>query len=170
MEREPSEHLSTGLYPSPYGIIRYAVKDGKLQWLQFDDDRFFLKEYLAHQGDASAAQGDDDRVTEALTMYFEGKQWQVGIELAPEGTEFQHAVWASVRNIPYGTTTTYADIAVEIGRPDAVRAVGAAIGKNPILILIPCHRVLSSHGSLTGYAGGLEKKLSLLRHEDALLL
>lgn len=91
------------------------------------------------------------------------------LEVAPEGTAFQQQVWAALRKIPVGATTSYAQIARAIGRPTAVRAVGAANGRNPIALVVPCHRVIASDGTLCGYAGGLWRKQWLLQHERALL-
>jgi methylated-DNA-[protein]-cysteine S-methyltransferase len=87
-----------------------------------------------------------------------------------EGTEFQRAVWQQLLEIPYGHTLSYQEVAAAIGRPRAVRAVGAAVGRNPISIIVPCHRVVGSDGSLTGYGGGLWRKEWLLRHEGSLLI
>jgi methylated-DNA-[protein]-cysteine S-methyltransferase len=87
----------------------------------------------------------------------------------PRGTPFQLAVWKALRDIPAGETRSYADIARAIGRPSAVRALGAANGSNPIAIAVPCHRVIGSDGSLTGYSGGLRMKVWLLHHEGVLL-
>ena len=93
---------------------------------------------------------------------------RVESELSLRGSEFQQSVWAALRNIPEGTTRTYQEIADAIGKPSAVRAVGSAIGRNPIPVVIPCHRVIGSNGSLTGFSGGLDKKTWLLRHEGIL--
>jgi len=106
-----------------------------------------------------------DALRAALSAYFAGRGLAFGIPLAPEGTPFQRAVWATLRDIPYGRTATYAEVARRIGRPRAVRAVGAANARNPIAILVPCHRVIGADGSLTGYAGGLERKRALLALE-----
>jgi methylated-DNA-[protein]-cysteine S-methyltransferase len=100
-----------------------------------------------------------------LDAYFDGKRRSFDLALAPRGTEFQRRVWRALASIPYGTTTTYADIARSIGRPKAVRAVGAANGKNPLSIVVPCHRVVGKDGTLTGYAGGLSRKRRLLELE-----
>jgi len=101
-----------------------------------------------------------------LEDYFAGKRTSFALKLAPRGTKFQRAVWNALAKIPYGTTTTYATIARAIGRPRAVRAVGAANGKNPISIVVPCHRVIGKDGTLTGYAGGLPSKRRLLAIES----
>jgi methylated-DNA-[protein]-cysteine S-methyltransferase len=102
-----------------------------------------------------------------LDDYFAGKRTTFDVVLAARGTAFQKSVWKALSAIPYGTTTTYAAIARSIGRPRAVRAVGAANGKNPLSIVVPCHRVVGRDGSLTGYAGGIAMKEALLSLERA---
>ncbi len=102
-----------------------------------------------------------------LEAYFEGKRTTFDLALAPVGTDFQRRVWKALAAIPYGTTTTYAAIARAIGKPRAVRAVGAANGKNPLSIVVPCHRVIGQDGTLTGYGGGLANKRRLLELESA---
>lgn len=97
-----------------------------------------------------------------LEAYFAGDLRAFVLKLAPKGTPFQQDVWRALQTVPYGTTTTYAEIAERVGRPKAVRAVGAANGANPIAIVIPCHRIIGQDGTLTGYAGGLERKRALL--------
>jgi len=104
-------------------------------------------------------------VCEQLTAYFAGTRTEFDLELRPGGTEFQLQVLEELRKIPYGTTVSYGDIAKRIGRPKAVRAVGRANGRNPIPIIIPCHRVIGSSGHLTGFGGGLPTKEALLRLE-----
>ncbi|MGH8215166.1 MAG: methylated-DNA--[protein]-cysteine S-methyltransferase [Rhodanobacteraceae bacterium] len=100
-----------------------------------------------------------------LEEYFTGTRQQFDVPLHPSGTPFQLEVWGALLTIPYGETVSYADIAQRIGRPRAVRAVGAANGANPLAIIVPCHRVIGSHGDLTGYGGGLPAKRWLLAHE-----
>jgi methylated-DNA-[protein]-cysteine S-methyltransferase len=107
-----------------------------------------------------------DALGDWLDAYFDGVDAPFGMPLAPQGTPFQHAVWEALRSIPYGATATYAEIARRIGRPTAMRAVGAANGRNPIAIVVPCHRVIGADGTLTGYAGGLERKRVLLALEQ----
>ena len=103
-----------------------------------------------------------------LAEYFSGHRHAFDLLLHPAwGTPFQRAVWQALRHIPYGRTSTYGDIARDIGNPKAVRAVGAAIGQNPHTIIVPCHRVLGANGSLSGFAGGLDRKTFLLAHEAA---
>jgi methylated-DNA-[protein]-cysteine S-methyltransferase len=106
-------------------------------------------------------------VQEQLEEYFDGKRTSFELPLAPLGTDFQRRVWKALAAIPYGATTTYAAIACSIGKPKAVRAVGAANGKNPLSIVVPCHRVIGKDGTLTGYAGGLPNKRRLLELEGA---
>lgn len=105
------------------------------------------------------------RAKRELGDYFRGKLREFTVPLAPEGTAFQRDVWNALLALPYGETTTYGEIAQKIGRPAAVRAVGAANGANPIPIIIPCHRVIGRDGSLTGYGGGISIKQFLLRLE-----
>jgi len=121
--------------------------------------------------DPAPAQGwsrDDDALSGAcrqLREYFDGRRTAFDLVLAPIGTPFQQRVWAALRRIPYGRTMTYAAVANAIDAPAAVRAVGAAVGRNPISIIVPCHRVVGARGSLTGFAGGLDNKRWLLSHE-----
>ena len=102
---------------------------------------------------------------EQLEAYFAGTLRRFTLALAPSGTPFQHAVWRALQDIPYGATTTYGALARQLGKPQASRAVGAANGRNPLAIVIPCHRVVGSTGKLTGYAGGLDIKQALLAFE-----
>jgi methylated-DNA-[protein]-cysteine S-methyltransferase len=107
------------------------------------------------------------RVSSQLDQYFAGKRQVFDVPLAPRGTGFQRDVWAVLQTIPFGVTWSYGRVARQLGRPRAVRAVGAANGRNPISIVIPCHRVIGADGSLTGYGGGLPRKRWLLEHEGA---
>ncbi|MGH8127250.1 MAG: methylated-DNA--[protein]-cysteine S-methyltransferase [Gammaproteobacteria bacterium] len=100
-----------------------------------------------------------------LDEYFAGRRRVFDLKLAPEGTPFQRSVWLALRDIPYGQTQSYGDIARRIGKPKAIRAVGAANGANPISVVVPCHRVIGADGSLTGYGGGLPRKRKLLALE-----
>lgn len=103
---------------------------------------------------------------EQLQAYFAGTLQQFSLPLAASGTAFQQQVWQALCAVPFGTTCSYADIANQIANKKAVRAVGAANGRNPIAIIVPCHRVIGANGTLTGYAGGLDKKAWLLKHEQ----
>ena len=116
-------------------------------------------------GEAGAPQGDAKAVAVAaiqLEQYFAGERTEFELDLELEGTPFERRVWDEVKAIPYGETATYAEIAERIGRPGACRAVGRANGRNPVAVIVPCHRVIGSDGSLTGYAGGIEMKRALL--------
>jgi methylated-DNA-[protein]-cysteine S-methyltransferase len=109
------------------------------------------------------------RVTSQLADYFSGRRRTFDLPLAPKGTPFQLAVWSELQRIPYGETISYAELARRIGKSKAVRAVGAANGANPIPVIIPCHRVIGSSGTLTGYGGGIERKQWLLALEGCRL-
>ncbi|MEW9799701.1 methylated-DNA--[protein]-cysteine S-methyltransferase [Alteromonas sp. CYL-A6] len=100
-----------------------------------------------------------------LEAYINGRLTRFTVPLNPAGTPFQQAVWQALCSVEFGTTASYADIARQLNNPNAVRAVGMANSRNPVAILIPCHRIIGSNGTLTGYAGGLERKAALLRHE-----
>ena len=106
-------------------------------------------------------------VARQLDEYFAGSRASFDLALAPAGTPFQRRVWAEVARIPAGTTVTYGELARRVGRPGAARAVGAAVGHNPVSIVVPCHRVVGSDGALTGYAGGIARKAFLLALEGA---
>lgn len=113
------------------------------------------------------AEGDHDPAAFAdavrqLDEYFAGRRQRFELPLDLGGTPFQRAVWARLLRIPYGTTISYAELAASLGRPDRVRAVGGAVGRTPVPIIVPCHRVIGSDGALTGYGGGLQRKAALL--------
>jgi methylated-DNA-[protein]-cysteine S-methyltransferase len=109
------------------------------------------------------------RATLQLNEYFAGQRTTFDLPLEAMGSVFEHRVWKALRSIPYGTTTSYGDVAKRMGDPSATRAVGSANGKNPIPIIIPCHRVLGANGDLTGFGGGLDRKRWLLEHEGVLM-
>ena len=119
----------------------------------------------------SRLKGDDDilaQTREELEEYFDGRRRTFDVPLAPNGTEFQRSVWSALTEIPFGTTISYSELARRVRNEAAVRAVGAANGRNPIPVIVPCHRVIGSDGSLTGFGGGLPRKKWLLQHEKAL--
>lgn len=107
-----------------------------------------------------------DQAKRQLADYFAGRLMEFDLPLSPDGTEFQNQVWEQLTHIPYGETCSYSHIATQLDNPKAVRAVGAANGRNPISIIVPCHRVVGANGTLTGYAGGLERKSWLLNLEN----
>jgi methylated-DNA-[protein]-cysteine S-methyltransferase len=121
---------------------------------------------------AAGLRRDDDAFAEPIRQleeYFDRRRTEFDLELAPAGTEFQLRVWAQLRTIPYGATCSYADVARGIGATNGFRAVGLANGRNPISIIVPCHRVIGADGSLTGYGGGMERKRFLLDLESGSL-
>ena len=109
-----------------------------------------------------------DQVGVQLAEYFAHERQHFDIPLSPQGTPFQKSVWQHLHTIPFGETTSYGALAHLLGKPGGARAVGAANGRNPISIIVPCHRVIATNGKLTGYAGGIDKKQWLLRHEQAM--
>lgn len=161
--------LRLDVYESPVGnILLVTHADGSLRALDFDDYESRMHQLLSnHYGKYELRQGSAPRdITEALDAYFAGNfQALDSIRVATGGTQFQRAVWKTLRLISPGTTKSYGQIAAEIERPQASRAVGAANGANPIGIVVPCHRVIGAGGALTGYGGGLARKQWLLEHE-----
>ena len=136
-----------------------------------DDDAIMMLGRISggEQGDGWVPVNRHAALKEAaqqLDAYWSGELFDFDLPLAPKGTPFQQKVWRALRKIPYGTTATYGEIARKIGSPTASRAVGAANGRNPIAIVVPCHRVIGANGTLTGYAGGLDMKRQLLAHES----
>ncbi len=110
-----------------------------------------------------------EQAAQEFEAYFAGRLQQFSVPLDAQGTDFQRAVWQLLQGIPWGSLQTYGEIARALGRPDAARAVGAAVGRNPISVIVPCHRVVGRDGTLTGYAGGLPRKEALLEGEGALV-
>lgn len=161
--------LMLNTYGSPLGdILLVSDNDGALRALDFADYeerlRWLLRlHYGAYQLNPAPA---PVAVVAALDAYFAGDlDAPASIRVATGGTPFQREVWAALRRIPVGRTTTYGALAAELGRSGASRAVGLANGSNPIAIVVPCHRVIGRDGTLTGYAGGLQRKRWLLEHE-----
>ena len=143
---------------SPIGPLLLAGDDEGVRFLLFSTGRYRAQP----QPEWEADRGSLNDIAAQLTSYFAGKLRAFDSPVAPQGTPFQQQVWRALCDIPYGTTTSYAELARRIGNPKAVRAVGLANGSNPISIIIPCHRVIGSNGSLTGYGGGLPIKKALL--------
>ena len=127
-----------------------------------------LRLHYGENGFKLEAARNPNGLTHAISKYFEGELTAIDVlPVQTAGTPFQREVWRALRNIPCGTTVSYAKLAEQIGRPTAVRAVGLANGSNPIGIVVPCHRVIGANGSLTGYGGGIERKSWLLEHEGS---
>ena len=147
--------------PSPVGAL-LLVSDGEAL------TGLYTENHRGDPGPRPSWRRDPGPFREAaaqLAAYFEGEARPFDLPLAPRGTDFQRAVWAALREIPFGVCISYGELARRIGRPAASRAVGAANGRNPISIVVPCHRVVGAGGALTGYAGGLGCKRRLLDHE-----
>jgi methylated-DNA-[protein]-cysteine S-methyltransferase len=159
---------------TPLGeLFVVADADGNLRLTMWADSEARLRPALELQYDKKGFVLEPGRngsgLTEALERYFAGDLAAIDtLPVQTAGTPFQREVWHALREIPCGTTVSYAALARRIGRPNAVRAVGLANGSNPVGIVVPCHRVIGSDGSLTGYGGGIERKRWLLRHEKAL--
>ncbi len=149
---------------SPIGQLLLAGVDETLHYVGFPEGKgkvVPVPDWVSNANSLSTARMQ-------LAEYFEGQRKTFDLDLSPFGTEFQLQVLAALQTISYGQTCSYVDIAKKIGRPKAVRAVGAANGRNPLPIVIPCHRVIGADGSLTGFGGGLATKQWLLRHEGSL--
>ncbi len=141
---------------TPLGILEISGTNTYITSVQFVED------------EAEASETIPDVLLQCQTEleeYFTGKRTKFNVALKPEGTSFQKKVWGELKKIEYGDTVSYSTIAKKLKNPDAVRAVGLANGKNPIAIILPCHRVIGENGTLTGYAGGLWRKQWLLEHE-----
>lgn len=150
---------------SPIGDLVLAGDGAALTGLYMETDQHRIL------GDPAwtRRRGVHAEAADQLAAYFAGDLRAFDLPLAPRGTEFQRAVWSALLDIPYGRTTTYARLAADIDRPTAIRAVGAANGRNPIAVIIPCHRVIGTDGSLTGYGGGIPRKRTLLDLESGQL-
>lgn len=160
--------LYRDLVPSPVGPLTLVADDTALRVLAFDGNDDWLARHLAaHYADAAFATGDPLDVRAALDSYFAGDLTVIdAVPVALAGSDFQRAVWAALRTIPVGTTTSYGALAHQLGKPPgASRAVGLANGSNPVSIVVPCHRVIGTNGKLVGYGGGLPRKQWLLAHE-----
>ena len=154
--------------PSPIGELVITASDSGLTGVWFPG-----------KGPVTAARPDDERgpasallarASEQLAEYFAGTRTTFDLPLDAPGTAFQRRVWDVLRTIPYGSTLSYSDLARRLGDVRLTRAVGAANGKNPIPIIVPCHRVVGANGALTGFGGGLDRKRWLLEHEGALMM
>jgi methylated-DNA-[protein]-cysteine S-methyltransferase len=151
---------------TPLGTMIAIAAGGALTGLHFEDGR--------HAPAPSPEWREDPRhaplreCAEQLADYFAGRRQCFDLPLAPDGTDFQRRVWREIARVPFGETISYAELAARAGSPGSARAAGAATGRNPLAIVVPCHRIVASGGGLTGYAGGLARKQSLLSLEGAL--
>jgi methylated-DNA-[protein]-cysteine S-methyltransferase len=163
--RADAAPVSVTTMPSPIGDLTIGASDVGLRYIMWHTDP-------RPQPAGSDEGGDIDRrasvLAEAVSQleeYFTGERVEFDLPLDPQGTPFQQSAWMALRRIPYGSTVSYGEQARSLGDPNKARAVGAANGRNPIGIVVPCHRVVGSNGSLTGFAGGLDAKAWLLDHE-----
>src|SRR6267142_895228 len=167
-------HLLLDRIETPLGRLSLVGDlQGNLRFTSWADDEAHLLSLLEHQfGKDQFRVGPGlnlGGLSDAIARYFAGDLSAINaLPVQTSGTPFQQQVWRALREIPCGTTISYAVLAARIGRPSAVRAVGLANGSNPVGVVVPCHRVIGSDGSLTGYGGGIERKRWLLRHEKAL--
>ena len=168
-------HLFLDQLSTPIGAMM-LVSDGfgNLRVALFTEDEEYIRRELHHQygenGFVLSSTSNPHNLRDAVAGYFAGNLHAIdSIPVQTAGTPFQRQVWHALRQIPCGTTTSYGKLAQRIGRPTAVRAVGLANGANPVAVVVPCHRVIGSDGSLTGYGGGMDRKRWLLDHEKALL-
>jgi methylated-DNA-[protein]-cysteine S-methyltransferase len=153
----------TLVVPSPIGPLTLTAEDGALIAIDFGAPAGYA------DGAAAPAAPVNPVLAEAaqqLAAYFAGERHEFDLPLRPTGTPFQLTVWEALRRIPYGETVTYGELAAAIGRPAAARAIGSANHRNPLAIVVPCHRVIGADGTLTGYAGGLSAKAALLSLES----
>lgn len=148
---------------SPLGAILLAATDNGLMGTWFEGQRYYP--HVADDWQAVNQHPLLDAAREQLADYFAGQRDRFDLPLAPKGTPFQQRVWQVLQTIPYGDTTTYGALAQQLGQPTASRAVGSAVGHNPLSVIVPCHRAVGANGSLTGYAGGLDRKRHLLTLE-----
>jgi methylated-DNA-[protein]-cysteine S-methyltransferase len=148
---------------SPLGSILLVASDEALHGAHFVDEKYYPGIATSWKRCATAA--PIRAAAEQLRQYFAGERQQFELALEPEGTAFQRLVWSGLLSVPYARTIDYGELARRVGNPRAARAVGAANGRNPIPIIIPCHRVIGADGSLTGYGGGLGRKRALLELE-----
>jgi len=154
--------MKTAYLNSPIGWIELKGDSSGLASVIFIDE----EEISSEKNRLEQLPDSLQKTLQQLTEYFEGTRQKFDLPLHPQGTEFQQKVWSQLQEIPFGKTTSYQKMANALGDPKVIRAAASANGKNPISIIIPCHRVIGSDGSLTGYAGGLHRKKWLLQHES----
>jgi methylated-DNA-[protein]-cysteine S-methyltransferase len=148
-------------FKTPIGVLQVACDDSGLRFVMFENNKYDAPQRENWKRDTSVTR----EAREQLLQYFSGERKIFDLSLNPIGTEFQIQTWRMLAKIPFGETWSYGQVANKIGSPKAVRAVGAANGRNPIPIILPCHRVIGSNGTLTGFGGGLPTKQWLLEHE-----
>ena len=154
------------LYESPQGRMLLVADGEGLAGVYFDGQKYLPQVEPDWRRDARHA--PLRQAKQELSEYFGGERKRFETALAPEGTPFQQAVWKAISAVGFGKTITYSELALHAGFPGSARAAGAATGRNPISIIVPCHRIVGSKGSLTGYAGGLDRKRALLALESGI--
>lgn len=153
-------------HPSPVGRLLLAATEQGLSGIYFEEHKHFKgKDGWQQASTQSAAWKHLQATAQQLDEYFSGQRTEFDVALDMSGTAFQRSVWQELSAIPFGASVSYAQHAQKLGNPKALRAVGSAIGKNPVSIIVPCHRVIGSSGAVTGYAGGVERKRFLLALE-----
>jgi len=150
---------------TPLGLFEFMATDKGICQAIFCGDKVSSNDAYQHEKLASSTNNITELCKQQLTEYFAGQRQTFTVPLDPQGTSFQQSVWHCLSQIPFGEVNTYGDIAKMLNKPKASQAVGGANGRNPITLIVPCHRVIGANGSLTGYAGGIERKLWLLNHE-----
>ena len=150
-------------YQSPHGRILLVADDRALTGVYFAGQKYHPR--IDEQWKRADRHEPLRQAKRELSEYFDGKRTRFTVEVSPHGTPFQRAVWKAIADVRFGQTIAYGELAERAGYPGSARAVGAATGRNPISIIVPCHRIVGSNGSLTGYAGGLAKKRALLELE-----
>jgi len=164
-------HLLADQFSTPIGGMRVVADEvGNLRVAFFAEHEAdvlrYLRRHYGEHGFTLEPARNPHGITQAIARYFAGELNAIDdLPVKAVGTGFQQEVWRALRTIPCGTTTSYGKLAQQIGRPEAVRAVGLANGANPVAVVVPCHRVIGANGSLTGYGGGIERKRWLLQHE-----
>ena len=162
--------LAIDRMPSPIGDIVIVTDDTSLLAVEFDDGDGRIEAHLTRHfpNRPLVPTRDPLGMTSRMAAYLGGDMAAFnGVKVAPTGTEFQRGVWLALRDIPAGSTESYRDLANRVGRSKGFRAIGMANSRNPIAVVLPCHRVIGADGTLTGYAGGLDRKAWLLKHEGA---
>ena len=154
------------LYQSPHGQMLLVASGEGLSGVSFEGQKYHAQIDPAWRRDAD--QPSLRQAKHELVEYFAGQRRHFETPLAPEGTAFQRSVWKAISTVDFGRTITYGELALRAGCPASVRAAGAATGRNPLTIIVPCHRIVGSNGALTGYAGGLERKRALLALESGI--
>jgi methylated-DNA-[protein]-cysteine S-methyltransferase len=160
--------FSRSTYEAPFGVLTVVGSDLGIRYVMFNNDAHPKPLERLHISETEIHDSVNDAVTQ-LQEYCDGSRRDFDLPLDLQGTEFQVAAWRALADIPYGHTASYGQQAASIGRPKAVRAIGGANGRNPVAIVLPCHRIVGADGSLTGFGGGIAVKKWLLDHEQSML-